>query len=191
MASDFLPSLTALLDTVEVTDHARGALSLSDATGRGVTLLREARSAGRKAMLIGNGGSAAIVGHMHCDLSNAARMRALVFQDVARLTALANDYGYATALERPVALWAEKDDVLVAVSSSGRSENILQAVRAGSERGCRAITFSGFDADNPLRAMGVLNFWIPSRVYGLVEVAHMALAHMISDGVAAGAPAAS
>jgi D-sedoheptulose 7-phosphate isomerase len=108
-------------------------------------------------------------------------VRSLVFTEQPLLTALANDDGYETVFETPVRLWAEPGDVLVAISSSGRSDNILRAVRAASELHCDVVTFSGFDEDNPLRSMGTVNFHVASGAYGLVENAHGAVSHFITD----------
>ena len=118
---------------------------------------------------------------MQNDLCKAVGVRAMVFNEPPLLTALSNDHGYGCVFERPVELWATTDDVLLAISSSGQSENILRAVQADEARGCHVITLSGFRADNPLRQMGDVNFYVPSHVYGYVEVAHMALAHFLTN----------
>jgi D-sedoheptulose 7-phosphate isomerase len=99
------------------------------------------------------------------------------------VTATSNDFGYGMVFEKPCRLWAEDRDVLIAISSSGRSENILRAVQTCLGAGCRILTFSGFDPDNPLRKLGHLNFYVPSSTYGYVEVVHNALAHMVTDFV--------
>ncbi|NQT72546.1 MAG: SIS domain-containing protein [Chloroflexi bacterium] len=78
-------------------------------------------------------------------------------------------------------MWVTQADLLVAISSSGRSNNILRAVRAASRRGCSVITLSGFDVDNPLRSLGDLNFYISSQTYGYVESAHSVLTHFLTD----------
>ena len=132
-------------------------------------------------MLIGNGGSAAIASHMQNDLCKAVGVRAMVFNEPSLLTALSNDHGYGCVFERPTELWADNGDLLLAISSSGQSENILRAVRASVAQGCQVITFSGFGADNPLRRMGHLNFYVPSQVYGYVELVHSTLAHFLTD----------
>ena len=134
-----------------------------------------------KLMAIGNGGSAAIASHMQNDVCKAVGVRSLVFTEQPLLTALANDDGYETVFETPVKLWAEPGDVLVAISSSGRSQNILRAVQAATERHCEVVTLSGFDEANPLRDMGAVNFHVASDVYGLVENVHGALTHYITD----------
>jgi D-sedoheptulose 7-phosphate isomerase len=101
------------------------------------------------------------------------------------LTALANDNGYENAFQRLVDLWADPGDVLVAISSSGRSANILNACAAARVRGASLITFSGFGADNPLRTHGDLNFYVANASYGPVESAHAVLAHHLTDRVLA------
>ena len=138
----------------------------------------------RKVMLTGNGGSAAIASHMHNDLCKAVGVRALVFSEQPLMTALANDHGYECVFERPVQLWAEPGDLLITVSSSGKSQNILRAVKASSDMRCQIVTLSGFRPDNPLRQMGDINFYVGSDIYGYVETAHAALAHFITDRAA-------
>ena len=115
------------------------------------------------------------------DLCNRVGVRALVFNDPPVLTALANDHGYESAFERLISVWARPGDLLMAISSSGQSENILAAVAAGEQRGCLLLTFSGFKSDNPLRSAGDWNFYVASEAYGEVEVAHHALGHYLTD----------
>jgi len=179
--TEYFTALSDLLRSVQATDNRGVLLPLDEGAKRAVNLILSARAESGKVMLIGNGGSAAIASHMHNDLCKAANVRALVFSEPPLLTALSNDDGYGSVFERPVELWAMPGDVLLAISSSGRSENILRAVRKSTERRCEVITLSGFDADNPLRRMGVINFYVPSRVYGHVEVVHSALAHYLTD----------
>ncbi|HEX8098330.1 MAG TPA: SIS domain-containing protein [Pyrinomonadaceae bacterium] len=180
-AADYLQELSDLLLGARVTDREGRALSLEEGSARGVEMILGVGGSARKMMLIGNGGSAAIVSHIQNDLCKAVGVRAMVFNDQSLLTALANDDGYETVFETPVSLWAEPGDLLLAVSSSGRSENILRGARAAADRGCNVITLSGFNAENPLRGMGDLNFYVASHVYGYVEIAHSALAHLLTD----------
>lgn len=184
-ASQYFHAVARLLATLEASD-ATGAPCDVDAAADSVTqaVLAVRRAAG-KIVLIGNGGSAAIAGHMEMDFCNRVGVRAHVFNDPPVLTALANDHGYVTAFERMIRLWATAGDCLVAISSSGQSENILRGVAAGRERGCHVVTFSGFRADNPLRASGDHNFYVASSDYGEVEVAHHALGHYLTDHAAA------
>ncbi len=174
-------ALSELLSQTRATDDSAVALSLDQAAERAAAIVVGVRTGEHKLLLVGNGGSAAIVSHLHSDLEKSAGVRALVFHDVPLLTAITNDDGYERVFADPVRRWAEPGDALIAVSSSGRSPNILRAVRAAQEGGAVVLTLSGFDADNPLAGMGVLNFHVPSHDYGMVEAAHTALTHFISD----------
>ena len=180
-ATSYFHKLSELLLSTQVTDGHGKALSLDEGVNRAVDLILSVRSASGKLMVIGNGGSAAIASHMQSDLCKAVGVRAMVFYETPLLTALSNDHGYGCVFERPVELWANTGDLLLAISSSGQSENILRAVQAASARGCRIITLSGLGTDNPLRRTGHLNFYVPSQVYGYVEAAHSVLAHFLTD----------
>ena len=108
-------------------------------------------------------------------------MRALVFNETPLLTAFSNDLSYAVAFENLVNLWADNGDMLIAISSSGKSENIIRAAKAALVKGCAVITLSGFNNDNPLRQIGQMNYYVPSGEYGYVELIHSILTHYISD----------
>ena len=139
--------------------------------------------AGKKIIFIGNGGSAAIASHMAVDFWKNGGMRAISFNDGTLLTCLGNDYGYKHVFEKPIEMFAESGDILIAISSSGRSENILLGVQAAKSKGCRIITISGFDEDNPLSSLGEINFHVPSKAYGSVEVLHHSICHCIIDSI--------
>lgn len=161
---------------------ARGLeLPLEDAVDRSLAMIAACRGSRRKCMLVGNGGSAAVVAHAQNDLCKADLVRAMVFTEQPLLTALANDKGYAAVYEDPIRLWAESGDVLIAISSSGESANILRAVAAARESGCGAITLSGFDYGNALSGRGDINFHVASHSYGFVETAHAAILHYFTD----------
>jgi D-sedoheptulose 7-phosphate isomerase len=178
--TQYLGTLDRLLREVACTDRAGAALALDACFARTVELLVE-RLAARKAVLfVGNGGSAAIASHIVTDFFKAGA-RAAAFNDLALLTCMGNDYGYENVFAKPVELFAGEGDVLVAISSSGASPNILRAVAAGRERGCAVVTLSGFRPDNPLRALGDWNLYVPSPSYGLVESIHSALCHALFD----------
>jgi len=136
---------------------------------------------GGKIISIGNGGSAVIASHTAIDFWKNGRMPAIAFNDGALLTCIGNDFGYEHVFEKPIEFFARNEDVLFAVSSSGRSENILRGVQAAQSKGCCVVTLSGFDADNPPRSMGTYNFYAPSHEYGAVEVAHQYVCHCILD----------
>jgi D-sedoheptulose 7-phosphate isomerase len=136
-------------------------------------------------MFVGNGASAAIASHQAVDYWKTGGMRALAFNDPALLTCISNDFGYPQVFEKPIEMFADEGDVLMAVSSSGRSENIVRAARAARQKGCRVITMSGFDRENPLGRLGDLNFYVASKSYGHVEVTHLSLSHCLLDTIVA------
>jgi len=97
------------------------------------------------------------------------------------LTALTNDHGYECVFDRPIGLWADPLDTLIAVSTSGESLNILRGVKSAVDRGCRVLTMSGFQPTNRLRQLGELNVYVPAPSYGYVELTHSVLAHCLTD----------
>jgi len=143
----------------------------------------DARANGDKLMFVGNGGSAAIASHMAIDYSKNGGVRSVAFNDAAALTCLANDFGYENVFSEQIEIHARGDDILVAISSSGRSPNIIAACTAARLEGCEIITLSGFDENNPLRALGDINFYVNSHKYGFVEIAHLTLLHAVLDGL--------
>ena len=137
-------------------------------------VLAEASRVGKKTILVGNGGSAAIASHVAVDLTKNAGIRAVNFNEADLITCFANDYGYEHWLAKAIELYGEPGDVLIAVSSSGQSRNILEACQAARRRGVASIvTFSGFSPENPLRGLGDHNFWVESKAYNLVELTHL------------------
>jgi D-sedoheptulose 7-phosphate isomerase len=182
--AEYIQALADCLVNMVVTDAQGTSLPLNIASPQAVDILLRAGATG-KIMVIGNGGSAAIASHVHNDLCKGVGIKALVFSEPPLLTALTNDLSYAEAFERQVQMWATSNDLLLAISSSGQSENILRAVRKASEQRCPTITFTGFLSTNPLRQMGLLNFYVQSNVYGHVELSHATLLHYLTDTAAA------
>ena len=166
---------------VEVQDRDGVALLQGEAIGLVIGWARTAHAAGRKLMFIGNGGSAGICSHMATDYSKNGNLRSLAFNDGAMLTCLGNDLGYENVFAKQIDIHGMEGDLLMAISSGGRSRNILEGVAAARRKGCRIVTLSGFGADNPLRKLGDINFYLPSDQYGFVEIGHLAICHAILD----------
>ena len=97
------------------------------------------------------------------------------------LTCLGNDLGYDRVFAKQVELYARAGDLVIAISSSGRSANILNAVDAAIAAGCTVATLSGFAPDNPLRRKGKWNFYVASDRYGFVEIGHLTICHAVLD----------
>jgi D-sedoheptulose 7-phosphate isomerase len=126
----------------------------------------------KKIIIAGNGGSAAIASHVAVDFTKAANIRAVNFNEADLITCFANDYGYENWLVEAIRAYADEGDLLILVSSSGKSENIINAAKEASYRGLSLITLSGFAHDNPLRALGEINLWADSSEYNIVEMTH-------------------
>ena len=135
----------------------------------------------RQVFIIGNGGSAGIASHMAIDYSKNGNIRSQAFNDSSALTCLGNDLGYENVFSKQIELHARFGDLLVAISSSGNSENILGGVDQARESGCQVVALSGFAEDNRLRGLGDINFYAPSQEYGFVEITHLALCHAVVD----------
>jgi len=177
----YFATLGALPGAVRCHDGDGAELSLDEAIGRFVTLAQETHGVGNKLIFIGNGGSAGIASHMAIDYSKNGNIRSQAFNDGAALTCLGNDLGYENVFSKQIELHARPGDLLVAISSSGNSENILGGVSQARESGCQVITLSGFGEDNRLRGLGDINFYVPSQEYGFVEITHLALCHSVVD----------
>jgi D-sedoheptulose 7-phosphate isomerase len=177
----YFGTLQSLLRDAEVTDRTAQPLPLEQGCEWVRKAAHEAHDGGNKIIFVGNGGSAGIASHLAIDYSKNGGLRSLAFNDVAALTCLGNDFGYEHVFAKQIEFHARAGDVLIAISSSGRSPNILGAVKAARARDCRVVTYSGFTEDNDLRSSGDVNFFVRSREYGFVEISHLALCHAVLD----------
>lgn len=184
--SEYYLKLKQVIQDISVTDQAGKDLKFEPGLKEAVTLITSCAKAGGKLMFIGNGASASIASHMATDFWRNGRIKAIAFNDGALLTCVANDFGYDKVFAKPIEMFADSGDILVAISSSGRSENIVKGVRMALSRGCRVISLSGFDRDNELRSLGEINFYAPSPSYGQVEVVHHSICHCILDAIVSG-----
>ena len=141
---------------------------LKDATDT----IKKVSLVGKKVILAGNGGSAAIASHVSVDFTKAAGIRAINFNEADLLTCFANDYGFDRVFEKAVEFYGDEGDLLILISSSGSSANVVNAARRAKELDIGVITFSGFKSDNLLRQLGDINFWVDSKAYNIVEMTH-------------------
>ena len=181
--ASYLITLEKCLRDIQVTDAEKRSFGVVEGVEKAARLIRARTAAGNKLMFIGNGASAAISSHQATDFWKTGGMRAVAFNDASLLTCISNDFGYRHVFEKPIEMFAKKGDVLVAISSSGQSENILRGAEAAQSMAAEILTLSGFAPDNPLRAMGTLNFYVSSNAYGHVEVVHHAICHCILDTI--------
>jgi len=134
---------------------------------------------------IGNGASASMSSHFATDLAKNASIHTRTFYDLSEMTAIANDICFEEVFAEPLRLWMEPGDMLIAISSSGQSHNVLRAVETALEIGGYVVSLSAMRPENRLRSMGVLNFYVPAQTYGVAETCHAAVLHHWTDMVAA------
>lgn len=182
-AKNYYKGLTDLINSIRVADKDRNIIDFYAGIETVSTLLISQVDSGHKLMFIGNGASAAISSHMSTDFSKNVGIRAVAFNDSSLLTCISNDYGYKHVFEKAIEMFADKGDILFAISSSGNSENILSGVQAARTKECKVITLSGFDNNNPLSYLGDFNFYVPVKSYGHVEIIHHSICHCILDAI--------
>lgn len=179
----YFEQLGKLYKDILVTNALGQTLELEEGLENAIELVLSAHTRGGQIVFIGNGGSAAIASHQAVDYWKNGGIKATAFNDASLLTCLSNDFGYPHVFEKPIAMFLEPFDCLMAISSSGKSKNILRGVQAAQGKECRVITFSGFEKQNPLRKMGAINFYVPSNSYGFVEITHLTLCHCFLDTI--------
>jgi D-sedoheptulose 7-phosphate isomerase len=110
--------------------------------------------------------------HVTVDFTKAAGMRAVNFNEADLLTCFANDYGYEHWVAKALEFYADGGDLVILISSSGQSPNILNGAKQAREMGLPILTLSGLRSDNPLRILGDVNLWVDSTAYNIVEMTH-------------------
>jgi D-sedoheptulose 7-phosphate isomerase len=179
--SSYFSNLHDCASGAHASDARHQALTLQDAIEKSIALVKKATADGGKIMFVGNGGSAGIASHLAIDFTKNGNFPALAFNDGAALTCLGNDLGFERVFSRQIEAHGRPGDVLFAISSSGRSADILQAATSARSRDCAVVTLSAFTADNPLRRLGDVNFYVSNGEYGFVEIAHLAICHAVLD----------
>ncbi len=177
--TDYSRAFAATLDTVDAGELERARAAIVKAT-----------EADKRIHAIGNGGSAAIADHLCCDWTKGTHhhkhktIKAYSLNsNVALYTAIANDYGFEKVFSTQVNFYGEAGDVLIAISSSGNSPNILAAVEAAKALGIVTIGMSGFKG-GALRDAADISLYVAADNYGIVEDGHQALMHVLAQYMA-------
>ncbi len=186
LSKNYFASLGQVMTEITVSMAGADPASFHDGMEAACHLILTQSKVGKKLMFIGNGASASIASHMSTDFWKNGGMKATAFNDSSLLTCIGNDYGYKHVFEKPIEMFAEPGDILIAISSSGKSENILRGAQAARGKGCEIITMSGFQKGNPLSQLGDINFYVPANGYGPVEILHTAICHGILDVIMEG-----
>ena len=156
------------------TDVSKEILSMKE-------MLIKVKNSGKKVIISGNGGSAALASHVSVDFTKVGGIRTINFNESDLITCFANDFGYDNWVAKAVEFYGDEGDLVILVSSSGNSMNMINAARSANKLGLEVITFTGFNINNPLKQEGAINFWLDSKAYNVVENTHQIWLLMICD----------
>ena len=172
-----------LVDVLKRTEFGNGddSCTYEDGIKIIVDIFTDKKRSGAKVYFIGNGGSAAIASHMTADFMKNGGMNTVSLCDNAVTTCMGNDYGYEYVFSKPLSFLANSGDLLVAISSSGKSQNIINSIEVAVEKGVDVVSLTGFDDDNPARDMADVSVYVPSHKYGIVESIHNLILQEIVD----------
>ncbi len=161
--------------------HKNQEISWEEGVSQWVSLAKESKDKGGLLFFCGNGASATMAEHMSHDWFQNAQVNTTTCAETSHITAISNDLAYDQVFAYRIKRILSEKDILVTISSSGNSPNVVEAIKAGKEKGATAITLSGKSKENKSFAMGDLNFYVPLDTYGLVESAHAVLVHYALD----------
>jgi D-sedoheptulose 7-phosphate isomerase len=177
----YVESYRVALGGLSVTDEVAEPIERDEGLSRWVACALAVRRTRGTVYLIGNGASASMASHVAADLAKNGRLHTQVFSDLSLITAVSNDLGYEHVFAEPLRDRGQAGDMLVAISSSGRSPNLLRATDVARELRMHVVTLTAMAADNPLRRAGWLNLHVPAAEYGLAESCHAAILHRWID----------
>jgi len=137
-----------------------------------IFLIKKIKKKNKKIIFIGNGGSASIASHVSVDFTKVCKIRSTNFNEANLVTCFSNDYGYNYWVEKALKSYADKDDLIVFISSSGKSKNILNGVKYCIKNKINFVSFTGFSEKSPIKKKSELNFWVKSNKYNIIEMVH-------------------
>ena len=162
------------------TDKA-GIVDMDSALEKWAMRARETQQNGGLVFFCGNGASCTMAEHMSHDWFQNAKVNTYTCSETSHITAISNDVSYEDVFSYRIDRILSKNDMLVTISSSGNSPNIVKAIKTAQSKGAFVVTLSGMKSDNKSRMMGDLNFYVPLPTYGTVESGHAVLLHTALD----------
>lgn len=184
MYEEYRKELIRYLEDTQV--YGTGGMLYKDyeeAMCRLVEVFTETKRDKKQVFFIGNGGSAAIASHMTADFMKNGGMKTYSLYDDSVTTCMGNDYGYECIFSHPLRFLGDEGDLLVAISSSGNSKNIVNAIQVAQEKKLRIVTLSGFQKNNRIINRGIYNIYVPSSHYRMVESIHNLILQQIVDAI--------
>lgn len=177
----YIEKIKKALDNVEISKHNGTMLPYTEGIDELVHTFQEYKQSRQGVYLCGNGGSAGIALHMTADFMKNGGLCTYSLYQQATMTCLSNDLSYEYVFSKQLELLARPDELLVAISSSGESENIVKAIETMRQMKGRIITLTGFRPNNRIRSMGDINLYVPIEQYGIVESIHNIILQQIVD----------
>ena len=181
MDNAYIKELMEVLEQTGVFTGTEDRQAYGEGVNRLVSCFTRHKREQSQIFFIGNGGSSAIASHMTADFMKNGGMNTYSLYDHAVTTCMGNDYGYEYVFSKPLAFLGKRNDLLVAISSSGNSQNIVNAVEMAVAKELEVITFTGFEPDNKIKQLGNINVYVPSARYGIVESIHNLMLQQIVD----------
>ena len=146
------------------------------------SILKETHLNGKKTMIFGNGGSAAIASHFSVDLTKNAKVRCTNYNESDLLTCFSNDFGYERWVEKAIDFYGDEGDVVILISAGGNSPNMTNGAKSAKKKKVsKIITLTGNDENNSLKKLGDINLWVDSKAYNHIENVHQALLLSLVD----------
>jgi len=176
---DYISRFISSINSIEVSDNNGNQITFVEGIKKVKKMILEIQR--NKIIMVGNGGSASICSHQTIDYWKNGGIKSLCFNDSSLLTCLSNDFSFEEVFSKSIEFFADENDIVYCISSSGNSKNIENAAISSIKKGCKLVTFSGFDSDNRIRNIGDVNFYVPSNSYGFVETIHTLISHLILD----------
>jgi D-sedoheptulose 7-phosphate isomerase len=173
--------IATLLDATVATDALGQALDLGVATSSFVVDARQAHDAGFKLIFVGVGADAGSASHMAIDFLKNGKLRALSFDAATAITCLGNDLGFEAIFAKQIELHGRAGDVAIVIGGRGTDLALLNAATSARRAGIKLVTTSASSGDNPLSALGHLNFRIPIERADIATIAQLALCHSWVD----------
>ena len=148
-----------------------------------ISLLKEAKAEKRSVFVIGNGASATMASHVAIDFWKNLKIKAQLFSDAASLTAVGNDISFTKCFSEPLSLYGNSNDLLISISSSGNSENIINGIETANKKNLTTISLTGMKKNNMANSLSNYSLYHPGQSYGSVESAHALILHYIIDSL--------
>lgn len=177
----YLSKIKNLLDHISITDKVCKQYEYSDGVRQVTELIKQCKVERGCLYICGNGGSAGIAQHMTADFMKNGGLRTHDMYGQSTITCISNDLTYEYVFCKQLEMLADAKDILIAISSSGESENIVKAVDTMRLLGGKVITFTGFKPQNRIGMMGDFNIYVPIEHYGMVESIHNLVLQQLVD----------